>query len=73
MIFLFGTTIFTGSAPPSRSGSRVDISNLGVVGTLTAPSTPQTSPPVSPKRQGSTSGRISVPLALKEDDDFDEL
>lgn len=63
---------FAGSAPQSRSGSRVDVSILGVSGTYTAPSTPQTSPPVSPKRQESTSGRISVPLALKEDD-FDEL
>ncbi|XP_019878278.2 protein phosphatase Slingshot-like [Aethina tumida] len=58
-----GLRSYTGSAPPSRSSSRADISKLGV--NLTAPSTPQPSPPVSPKRLG---GRISVPLALKEDD-----
>ncbi|KAJ8940853.1 hypothetical protein NQ314_010556 [Rhamnusium bicolor] len=56
------------SAPPSRSGSRVDVSSLGISGTLTAPTTPQGSPPVSPIRRGTTSGRISIPLALKEDD-----
>ncbi|XP_018564559.1 dual specificity protein phosphatase 22-like [Anoplophora glabripennis] len=58
----------TGSAPPSRSGSRVDISSLASSGNLTAPSTPQGSPPVSPVRRATTSGRVSVPLALKEDD-----
>ncbi|CAG9856105.1 unnamed protein product [Phyllotreta striolata] len=56
----------TGSAPPSRSGSRVDLTSPG---TLTAPSTPSGSPPVSPKRRGTITERmISVPLALKEDD-----
>ncbi|XP_030766139.1 dual specificity protein phosphatase 22-like isoform X2 [Sitophilus oryzae] len=59
-----------GSAPPSRSGSRVDISSCS--GNLTAPSTPQTSPPVSPQRRRGTLGRVQVPLALKEDD-FDDL
>ncbi|XP_076272772.1 dual specificity protein phosphatase 22 isoform X2 [Rhynchophorus ferrugineus] len=53
------------SAPPSRSSSRVDLSTCG--GNLTAPSTPQTSPPVSPQRRR-TLGRVQVPLALKEDD-----
>ncbi|XP_065172555.1 protein phosphatase Slingshot isoform X2 [Atheta coriaria] len=47
------------SAPPSRSGSRVDLSYVG--GTLTAPSTPQSSPPVSPIRRRTTVTR-HVPL-----------
>ncbi|CAH0546502.1 unnamed protein product [Brassicogethes aeneus] len=58
-----GLRSYTGSAPPSRTGSKADISKLGA--TLTAPSTPQSSPPVSPKRLG---GRISVPKPLKEDE-----
>ncbi|KAH1008749.1 hypothetical protein HUJ05_009278 [Dendroctonus ponderosae] len=62
--------IFIASAPPSRSGSRVDLSSSGM--NLTAPSTPQCSPPVSPLRRRGTQGRVQVPLALKEDD-FDEL
>ncbi|KAJ8965750.1 hypothetical protein NQ317_016885 [Molorchus minor] len=62
-----GLRNYTGSAPPSRSGSRVDLSYLAS-GTLTAPTTPQSSPPVSPKRIGTR--QISVPLALKEDDDL---
>lgn len=37
-----------GSAPPSRSGSRVDLFLATSSGT--APATPQTSPPVSPRR-----------------------
>ncbi|KAG5896361.1 hypothetical protein JTB14_005839 [Gonioctena quinquepunctata] len=62
-----GLRSYTGSAPPSRSGSRVDLSSATNPGTLTAPSTPQGSPPISPKRRGTTYER-SVPLALKEDD-----
>ncbi|XP_060534954.1 dual specificity protein phosphatase 22 isoform X2 [Cylas formicarius] len=60
-----GLRSYTGSAPPSRSGSRADLSGQG---TLTAPSTPQTSPPVSPLRRRGTASRVQVPLALKEDD-----
>ncbi|XP_050300754.1 dual specificity protein phosphatase 22-like [Anthonomus grandis grandis] len=61
------------SAPPSRSGSRVDLtSTSSSLGNYTAPSTPQTSPPVSPLRRRGTQGRVQVPLALKEDD-FDDL
>ncbi|KAJ8916896.1 hypothetical protein NQ315_013365 [Exocentrus adspersus] len=63
-----GLRSYTGSAPPSRSSSRVDMSSLGISGNLTAPTTPQGSPPVSPVRRETASGRISVPLALKEDD-----
>ncbi|XP_015833311.1 dual specificity protein phosphatase 22 isoform X1 [Tribolium castaneum] len=59
-----GLRSYTGSAPPSRTSSRVDISSIGVSGNLTAPTTPQTSPPISPKRRGT----VAVPLALKEDD-----
>lgn len=40
----------TGSAPPSRSGSRVDLYVPDTNGTLTAPVTPAASPPVSPRR-----------------------
>ncbi|CAH1366993.1 unnamed protein product [Tenebrio molitor] len=59
-----GLRSYSGSAPPSRTSSRVDLSSLGVSGTLTAPTTPQASPPISPKRRGT----VLVPLALKEDD-----
>lgn len=55
-----GLHSYTGSAPPSRSSSRTDIS----YGNLTAPSTPGPSPPVSPKRRGTVS--VSVPVPLKE-------
>lgn len=55
LTFLF----FIGSAPPSRSGSRVDLSYSG---TLTAPATPQASPPVSPIRRRTTVS-VSVPVA----------
>ncbi|KAF2880532.1 hypothetical protein ILUMI_25645 [Ignelater luminosus] len=47
-----GLRSYTGSAPPSRSSSRVDLSRPGPSESLTAPVTPQTSPPVSPKRRG---------------------
>lgn len=60
------------SAPPSRSNSRADLSSNTMGGTLTAPSTPQASPPVSPLRRRNTQSRVKVPLALKEDD-FDDL
>ncbi|KAL3275775.1 hypothetical protein HHI36_020520 [Cryptolaemus montrouzieri] len=63
-----GLRSYTGSAPPSRSGSRVDVSSLGVSGTRTTPSTPQSSPPISPKRI--LNNPISVPLALREDEDL---
>ncbi|XP_063920213.1 dual specificity protein phosphatase 22 isoform X2 [Zophobas morio] len=59
-----GLRSLTGSAPPSRASSRLDITSTGVSGTLTAPSTPHVSPPISPKRRGT----VLVPLALKEDD-----
>lgn len=55
---------FLGSAPPSRAGSRIDLSEIGSGTTLslTTPTTPQPSPPVSPKRRGT----IQVPITLKE-------
>nr|CAH7757625.1 unnamed protein product [Callosobruchus chinensis] len=63
---------YTGSAPPSRSSSRVDISTAGgssdAGGALTAPSSPFNTPPVSPKRRSTVARVVSVPLALKEDD-----
>ncbi|XP_056636996.1 dual specificity protein phosphatase 22 [Diorhabda sublineata] len=63
-----GLRSYTGSAPPSRSGSKVDLSTMGSSGTLTAPSTPLGSPPISPKRRGLGPEKIAVPLALREDD-----
>ncbi|XP_045464758.1 dual specificity protein phosphatase 22 isoform X1 [Harmonia axyridis] len=59
-----GLRSYTGSTPPSRSGSRVELSS----GSRTTPSTPQGSPPISPKR--SLKKTISVPLAVHEDEDL---
>jgi len=62
-----GLHSYTGSAPPSRSGSRVDVSELspGVTSWQnqcvgSAPTTPMASPPVSPQhwpRRASTLAR----------------
>ena len=54
-----------GSAPPSRAGSKADLSSYS--GTLTAPSTPNTSPPVSPKRRGKLTHRNSRTLSPTKD------
>lgn len=59
-----GLRSYTGSAPPSRSGSRVDISKAGPSESLTAPATPMNSPPVSPKHRGSI--HVSAPVTHKE-------
>ncbi|GLV39449.1 uncharacterized protein CBL_13328 [Carabus blaptoides fortunei] len=61
-----GLYSYTGSAPPSRSGSRVDISMAGTSGNLTAPTTPQASPPVSPRHWRRGTVTISAPVPLKE-------
>ncbi|KAF5287865.1 hypothetical protein FQA39_LY15641 [Lamprigera yunnana] len=60
-----GLRSYTGSAPPSRSGSRVDISKPGPSESLTAPVTPMNSPPVSPKRRGTL--QHSSPVTLHEE------
>ncbi|XP_018320356.1 dual specificity protein phosphatase 22 isoform X2 [Agrilus planipennis] len=54
----------TNSAPASRSGSRLDLSASGT-GTLTAPNTPATTPPVSPVRLRGRR-KISSPATLQE-------
>lgn len=65
---LYGTLtkhiFLLGSAPPSRAGSRLDIA--GDSGSMTAPTTPRGSPPVTPRKKGKTAKDSSVSVPLTE-------
>ncbi|XP_022917928.1 dual specificity protein phosphatase 22 isoform X2 [Onthophagus taurus] len=60
-----GLRSYGGSAPPSRAGSRLDLSCSS--GTLTAPVTPASTPPVSPRRRGRSPRKNSTQLSIQED------
>ncbi|XP_017780305.1 PREDICTED: dual specificity protein phosphatase 15 [Nicrophorus vespilloides] len=51
-----GLHTYTGSAPPSRSTSRVDLTS----GNLTAPATPHPSPPVSPIKRRTVTRHVPL-------------